>query len=79
MLRRDVDTLLESFAYDHLPEDLQGITKLLKSTAEALTGCGSKLTDTAWVDPEVVFGLESLLRAKDSFVRAELRRLSRGR
>lgn len=53
------------FAYDHLPEHLQGVSKPLCDTAEAMI---ARLPD----GPELTAGLRKLLEAKDCFVRAAL-------
>jgi hypothetical protein len=53
------------FAYDHLPERLQAISKPAHDLAEAMIGA---LPD----GPELTAGLRKLLEAKDCFVRANL-------
>lgn len=53
------------FAYDHLPEHLQGPSKACHDLAEAMI---RDLPD----GPELTAGLRKLLEAKDCFVRAAL-------
>jgi hypothetical protein len=57
--------ILKHFSYDHLPADLQLVSKpiaeLAKKMADALPGCA-----------ETSAGLRHLLEAKDCFVRANL-------
>lgn len=55
--------IAEHFAYDHLPEDLQAISKPCHDLAEQMIGA---LRD----GPELSAGLRKLLEAKDCFVRA---------
>jgi hypothetical protein len=60
-----VADVLGHFAYEHLPEYLQAISKpvceLAHQMAEQLDG------------PQLTIGLQDLLRAKDAFVRAAVR------
>jgi hypothetical protein len=56
--------ILRFFAYDHLPEHLQAISKPLSALAHAM----NELPDSA----EKTTGLRKLLEAKDCFVRAAL-------
>jgi hypothetical protein len=56
--------LLRFFRYDHLPQDLQIISKRFHDLANELALSGS--------GPEVTAGLRKLLEAKDCFVRANL-------
>jgi hypothetical protein len=60
-----VGQVLKHFAWSHLPERLQGISKNCASLA--LQMC-AVIPD----DPELVVGLRKLLEAKDCFVRAAL-------
>ncbi len=57
--------IMQYFAYDHLPENLQKISKpiceLAEKMNEDLVGCA-----------ETSAGLRKLLEAKDCFVRASL-------
>lgn len=53
------------FAYDHLPERLQAVSKPAHDFAEAMIAA---LPD----GPELTAGLRKLLEAKDCFVRAAL-------
>lgn len=57
--------ILQFFAYAHLPEHLQEISKPFGDMAE-------KMTDTLPSNPELSAGLRKLLEAKDCFVRAKL-------
>ena len=60
-----VEHIMQYFKYDHLPENLQEVSKpvaeLAKSMAKELPG-----------NPELTAGLRKLLEAKDCFVRAKL-------
>jgi hypothetical protein len=57
--------LVNYFAYSHLPENLQAISKPLCELAQ--------LMETTLPDgPEKTAGLRKLLEAKDCFVRANL-------
>lgn len=60
-----VSQVLRHFAYSHLPEHLQAISKNCANLA--LQMC-AMIKD----DPELVVGLRKLLEAKDCFVRAAL-------
>lgn len=60
-----VAQVLKHFAYSHLPEKLQAISKNCANLA--LQMC-AMIAD----DPELVVGLRKLLEAKDCFVRAAL-------
>ncbi|MFG1776600.1 hypothetical protein ACGFIG_09245 [Micromonospora sp. NPDC049048] len=53
------------FAYDHLPQHLQAVSKPCHDLAEQMIGT---LPD----GPELTAGLRKLLEAKDCFVRAAL-------
>ena len=59
------EAILKHFAFEHLPPDLQAVSRpvgeLARSMAETLPG-----------DPETTAGLRKLLEAKDCFVRAKL-------
>lgn len=55
--------LLRWFTWEHLPEDLQGISAMCQSLAESMV---TRLPD----GPELSAGLRKLLEAKDCFVRA---------
>ena len=57
--------ILKYFAYAHLPENLQQVSKPL---GELATAFDSTLPD----GPEKSAGLRKLLEAKDCFVRAKL-------
>ena len=57
--------LLRYFAYDHLPERLQLVSRPFAELAEHLVAA---LPD----DPELTAGLRKLLEAKDCMVRAAL-------
>jgi hypothetical protein len=57
--------VLRFFEYEHLPEDLQPISK---ACCELAMGMADRLPD----DPELVVGLRKLLEAKDAFVRTQV-------
>ena len=57
--------ILKYFAYEHLPADLQGVSKPFGELARQLD---QELPDSA----EKSAGLRKLLEAKDCFVRARL-------
>jgi hypothetical protein len=60
-----VESLLRFFSYEHLPENLQEVSKPLADLAEHVA---YRLPDR----PEKTAGLRKLLEAKDCFVRAAL-------
>lgn len=53
------------FAYDHLPERLQPVSKAIHDVAE-------RMIDELPDGPELTAGLRKLLEAKDCFVRASV-------
>jgi hypothetical protein len=57
--------ILQYFRYQHLPEDLQEISR---PCCELATKMASRLNQ----NPELTTGLRKLLEAKDCFVRAGL-------
>jgi len=57
--------IFQFFNYDHLPANLQGISKLCYGLAYSMV---ERLDD----GPELTAGLRKLLEAKDAFVRAAL-------
>jgi hypothetical protein len=59
------DRLLKFFAYEHLPEHLQEVSRQFAALAEWITG---ELPQT----PERTVALRKLLEAKDCAVRARL-------
>lgn len=59
--------VLQFFAYEHLPEHLQRISKPCADLAH-------EMADTLPPGPETTVGLRKLLEAKDAFVRANLAR-----
>jgi len=59
------DPMLQFFAYEHLPPDLQGFSKPFGDLAR-------KLVDTLPRNPERTVALRKLLEAKDCAVRARL-------
>ena len=59
------EALLKHFAYAHLPEHLQAVSRPICELALAMA------TDLPG-DPETTAGLRKLLEAKDCFVRAKL-------
>lgn len=60
-----VQQIMTYFAYSHLPEHLQGVSKPLCELAGEMV---DRLPDGA----ELTVGLRKLLEAKDAFVRAAL-------
>ena len=60
-----VDRMLQFFAYSHLPEHLQGISKPFADMAK-------RICDTIPSNPERTAGLRKLLEAKDCIVRAQI-------
>lgn len=70
--------ILKHFSHDHLPEDLQEVSKpaceLAHQIAEHFDG-GVNMTHGG---PEVTAGLRKLLEAKDCFVRAALNKRESG-
>lgn len=65
MTIRQVNPLLRYFAYSHLPQHLQEVSRPIGELAEAMD---ANLPDGA----EKTAGLRKLLEAKDCFVRASL-------
>lgn len=59
--------VLQFFAYEHLPEHLQRISKPCADLAHEMAA-------TLPPGPETTVGLRKLLEAKDAFVRANLAR-----
>lgn len=59
------EALLQFFAYEHLPEHLQGVSRECSEVAHAMA---ARLPE----GPELTTGLRKLLEAKDCFVRAAL-------
>lgn len=57
--------IMKFFAYEHLPEKLQSISKPCAELAQ-------KMVDTLPQSAELSAGLRKLLEAKDCFVRANL-------
>lgn len=57
--------IVRYFAFDHLPSNLQAISKPCHDLAQAMV---AELPD----GPELTAGLRKLLEAKDCFVRAAL-------
>jgi hypothetical protein len=60
-------TIIKHFSYEHLPENLQQVSKPMTELAREME---EKLPD----GPEKSAGLRKLLEAKDCFVRAALER-----
>ena len=60
-----VEMLLRYFKYDHLPSQLQAVSKPFCELAEQIAGAGT-------IGPETTTGLRKLLEAKDCIVRAHL-------
>lgn len=63
--------ILKFFSYDHLPEDLQKISKPFHDLANKIANETNNASATGW--DEVNVGLRKLLEAKDCFVRAGLK------
>ncbi len=59
------DAITQFFAYKHLPEPLQEVSKPIVELAE-------KMTQMLPENPELTEGLRKLLEAKDCFVRARV-------
>lgn len=59
------EQILSHFAFDHLPENLQQVSRRCHGLAHEMT---ASLPESA----EVTAGLRKLLEAKDCFVRAAL-------
>jgi len=57
--------ILQFFGYEHLPENLQEISKPFGDLA-------NEMTNILPLNPELSAGLRKLLEAKDCFVRAKL-------
>lgn len=60
-----VESILRHFAYAHLPERLQAVSRPICELAQTMAS-------TLPMDPETTAGLRKLLEAKDCFVRADL-------
>lgn len=60
-----IEHVLQFFAFEHLPANLQEISKPVAELAHAMVG---RLPQ----NQEVTVGLRKLLEAKDCFVRAKL-------
>ena len=63
---KSVVQVLKHFRWDHLPPDLQGISRPCCDLA-------IKMADTLPEGPDLIVGLRELLAAKDNFVRANLK------
>ena len=59
-----IEHVLQFFAYDHLPERLQAVSRPFHDLAVKVAGRSS--------NPETTVALRKLLEAKDAAVRAEL-------
>ena len=59
------DRMLQFFAYEHLPEHLQEVSKPFSELAQ-------RIVDTLPMNPERTVALRKLLEAKDCAVRAKL-------
>lgn len=62
-----IASILRHFAYEHLPPDLQAVSRPVCELAH-------QMAEQLPMDPETTVGLRKLLEAKDCFVRAELTR-----
>ena len=60
-----VEHIMQFFAFSHLPENLQVISRPCAELAE-------KMVSEIPSNPELTVGLRKLLEAKDAFVRARL-------
>lgn len=60
-----IDCLMQFFAYDHLPEPLQSVSRPFGQLAQIIV-------DTLPSNPERTVALRKLLEAKDCAVRARL-------
>ena len=63
------DRMLKHFRYDHLPENLQRVSKPFCTLAEWICGQGSDFLGIE-PGPERTVALRKLLEAKDAAVRA---------
>lgn len=63
-LHPSTEAILRYFAYDHLPDHLQAVSRPCWTLAVAMAG--------TLEGPELTAGLRKLLEAKDCFVRAAL-------
>lgn len=63
--------IMKYFGYEHLPEDLQEVSKPIAQLA-------SRLNEELPSGPEKSAGLRKLLEAKDCFVRAALDKREEG-
>ena len=61
----DTQHIYQYFAWAHLPESLQGISRPCAELA-------ARMVDAVPDGPELTAGLRKLLEAKDCFVRAKL-------
>lgn len=66
-----MDRLLQYFKWEHLPANLQAVSKPCGELAQLMA-------DTLPQSPETTVGLRKLLEAKDCFVRAALPAPSEG-
>lgn len=66
------ESILRYFAYQHLPEHLQEISKPFSQVAEMMVDRLENNDPTGKNGPEITAGLRKLLEAKDCFVRAAL-------
>lgn len=62
---RPSDHFIDLFSYEHLPENLKTVSKLLGDVA-------FKLMESLPEGPEKTAGLRKLMEAKDCFVRAKM-------
>lgn len=72
----ELERLLRYFAYDHLPEQLQSVSKPFHDLAHELFAAGGRAAETIHIQldsDEVAVALRKLLEAKDCAVRAALR------
>lgn len=74
----DQDHIMQFFAYEHLPEQLQAVSKPFCDLARAIVGdergmpAGTSIRFPLPRNPERTVALRKLLEAKDAAVRARL-------
>lgn len=69
------DHIMQFFAYEHLPPNLQAVSKPFCEIARDIVGTGASSNDSPFPlpqNPERTVALRKLLEAKDAAVRAAL-------
>lgn len=61
----EVKHILQFFTYEHLPENLKGVSR-------PMAECAEEMAKRLPHNPELIAGLRKLLEAKDCLVRAKL-------